>query len=316
MSLTTEIKRSAIALGFDLVGVTEASPPCAEHVEKLEEWLDRGYAGQMRYMHRNLEKRISPALLLDGAKSVICVALNYHQTKEPDSTQRPSFTGRVANYARYEDYHGFMKERLRELAACINGTASRDCKFKICVDSVPIAERSFAAGAGLGFIAKNHMLINPEFGPEIFLGEMITDLELQPDEPLAADCSGCNRCIDACPTAALRPDGQLDANRCISYLTIEHKGPIAPDLAEKINGRIFGCDECVLACPCYTGAPARANTSFRHYNERAELHLGEILDLDPESFDALFAGSPIRRPGLAQLKRNARLCLTNAKSSQ
>jgi len=316
MSLTTQIKHSAIVLGFDVVGVTEAAPLSIEHVEKLKEWLDRGYAGQMRYMRRNLEKRIDPALLLEGAKSVICVALNYHQAEKPDSTERPSFTGRVANYARYEDYHGFMKQRLRELAAFINQTAGRECKFEICVDSAPIAERSFAAGAGLGFIGKNHMLINPEFGPEIFLGEMITDLELQPDEPLAADCSGCNRCIDACPTAALRGDGQFDANRCISYLTIEHKGPIAVDLAEKIGDRIFGCDECVMACPWYSSAPACANRGFRHYNERAELDLGEILDLDPGSFDALLPDSPIRRPGLAKLRKNAGICLKNRKSSR
>jgi epoxyqueuosine reductase len=163
----------------------------------------------------------------------------------------------------------------------------------------------------LGFVGKNHMLINPDLGCQIFLGEIITDLKLQPDKPVAADCSDCKKCIEACPTGALRSDGQFDASRCINYLTIEHKGPIPPEKARKMGDRLFGCEECILACPYQQRAPARANKEFKFYPDRAELGLQRILDLTPDAFDAEFADSPIKRSGLEGLKRNARICLAN-----
>jgi len=313
MSLTSEVKHKAVELGFDIVGVTDAAPLAAEHVEKLKEWLDRGYAGRMDYMHKNLEKRISPGRLLPGAKSVICVGLNYHRQEQPD---RPGDSaapaGRVANYARYQDYHLFIKRLLRDLTEFIKSGSGQNVTFKTCVDSVPIAERSFAARAGLGFIGKNHMLINPELGPEILLGEIVTDLELEPDETVAVNCASCDRCIRACPTAALRADGQLDAARCISYLTIEHTGPLDAELTPKVENNLFGCDRCVLACPYYSRAPACANKALRHYPQRSALNLNEILTLSEESFRVRFADSPIKRTGLQALKRNAEICLKNA----
>jgi epoxyqueuosine reductase len=158
------------------------------------------------------------------------------------------------------------------------------------------------------------MLINPELGCQIFLGEIITDLKLQPDEPIvpARWCSDCDKCVDACPTGALRPDGQFDAGKCVSYLTIEHKAPIPPESAAKIGDRLFGCDECVLACPYQEQAPACRNEQFRFYRGRAELDLQEVLDLSVESFEAKFADSPMKRLGLEGLQRNARMCLANA----
>ncbi|HUU18445.1 MAG TPA: QueG-associated DUF1730 domain-containing protein [Sedimentisphaerales bacterium] len=361
MSLSQEIKRKALELGFDLIGITDASPLNTEQVEMFTDWLKSGYAGQMSYLHRNFEKRTQPAKLLANAQSIICVGLNY---KPPKHKLTPShFTapiGKVANYARYEDYHPFIKNRLRKLSDFIISVTSRDHKFKICVDSVPLAERALAARAGLGFIGKNRMLINPKLGPQIFLGEIITTLKLPTDEPFIfhsersealphchsersdaplhrhserseaplhrhserseaesrnlfkkAECSNCDKCFSACPTGALMPDDRFDANKCINYLTIEYKGRILPDIAEKIADRLFGCDDCVLACPYQKDAPVCKNKQFKFYNDRAKLDLGWILNLTQQDFDTEFADSTIRRSGLDRLKRNARICLDN-----
>ncbi|MHC4558544.1 MAG: tRNA epoxyqueuosine(34) reductase QueG [Planctomycetota bacterium] len=312
MSLAQEIKLKAIELGFDLAGVTDASTIELEQAEFLTTWLRSGFAGQMDYMHKNLQKRIDPAQLLENAESVIIVGLNYtppkQKLKPPDSTVP---TGRVANYAQYEDYHPFIKKRLRRLIDFMGSTTNRRHKFRICVDSAPLAERALAVRAGLGFIGKNHMLINTKLGCQIFLGEVITNLKLEPDEPTAVNCSNCNECIDACPTGALRTDGQFDANKCINYLTIEYKGQIPPVLTKKIDTRLFGCDECILACPYQKDAPACKNKQFKFYNERVALNLQEILSLSADSFEAQFADSPIKRLGLEGLKRNALICLAN-----
>ena len=326
MSLSQEIKRKAIELGFDFAGVTDASPISARQAQIFSQWLDSGFAGQMAYMHRNLDKRRAPAKLLANARSVIVVGHNYKlPQREPGPTHAGGPAGRVARYAQYEDYHPFMKERLSRLADFIASFAGSNFRFKICVDSAPLAERALAVRAGLGFIGKNHMLINPQLGCEIFLGGIVTDLELRADEAVegggslavARDaCAACTRCIDACPTGALRPDGQFDAARCINYLTIEHKGPIAPELARKIGDRLFGCDECVLACPYHDAAPVCTNREFRFYPDRAEFNLQEVLDLTPESFEAQFADSPIKRSGLDGLKRNAAICLANTDEFQ
>jgi epoxyqueuosine reductase len=317
MSLSQDIRRKTIELGFDLVGVTDAAAIDARQAEAFARWLESGFAGDMTYMHRNLQKRLDPAKLAEGARSVIVVGLNYtpaQLTKDEGRGTRDEGqeSGRVANYALYEDYHQFIKERLRELVAFLNSLIEAQSRFKICVDSVPLAERALAVRSGLGFIGRNHMLINPELGCQIFLGEIVSSLKLRTDEPIAADCSDCRKCINACPTGALRGDGQFDAGRCINYLTIEHKGPIPPELAEKIGDRVFGCDECVLACPYQKNAPACANRQFTFHDDRANLDLNEILNLDAESFEAGFGDSPIKRLGLEGLQRNTRICLANA----
>jgi len=312
MSLAQDIKRKALDLDFDLVGITGAWPLDAEQTKMLTDWLKHGFAGQMNYMHRNLEKRINPAELLENAKSVICVGLNYKPPKQKQTpTNHTAPAGKVANYAQYEDYHLFIKKLLRKLTEFISSITGTSHKFKICVDSAPLAERAFSTRAGLGFVGKNHMLINPTLGPQILLGEIITTVKLPPDEPITTNCSGCNKCIEACPTGALRPDGRFDVNICTSYLTIEHKGQIPADLADKIGDRLFGCDECALACPYQQEAPVCKNKQFKFYGDRAELNLQEILDLTEEQFETRFADSVIKRLGLARLQRNARICLAN-----
>jgi len=326
MSLSEDIKQKAIKLGFDLVGITGAGPVDTAQVEFLAGWLKSGYAGQMSYLHRNFEKRINPANLLEGAQSVICVGLNYKPPlcapllRARRSRARQSYLddatapiGKIASYACYEDYHVFIKKQLRKLVDFIASVAGREHKFKICVDSAPLAERALAARAGLGFIGENYMLINPTLGPQIFLGEIITTLKLSTDKPIAGDCSDCNKCIAACPTGALNPDGRFDANKCISYLTIEYRGRILADLAEKIGDRLFGCDECVLACPYQQKAPVCKNTEFQFYSDRVELNLQQVLEMTEGQFQGEFTGSVILRPGLDQLKRNAKICLANSK---
>ena len=314
MSLEDDIKARALELRFDAAGITDASAIDEEETQRLSQWLDAGFAGRMSYMERNFEKRSDPSRLLPGAQSVIVVGLNYKPAGVKTKTAKAvGPTGKVARYALYEDYHSFMKERLHKLARFINSLTQRNERYKVCVDSVPLVERALAGRAGLGFIGKNHMLINPVLGPEIFLGEIVTTTRLQADEPAVGSCHACSRCIDACPTGALRRDGRFDATRCISYLTIEHKGEIPAELAEKIGDRVFGCDECVVACPYQDQAPACKNEQFRFYPDRIQLSLSEILDLTEASFNEIFGGSPLERIGLEGLKRNARICQTNAR---
>jgi epoxyqueuosine reductase len=311
MSLTEAIKHKALELGFDAVGITtaEAVEPC--QAQYLKNWLTAGYAGQMRYMHNNIEKRTNPAELLGGARSVICMALNY-RPENLNKNFNPSRHARIANFALFQDYHSFIKKRLCLLVDFINSAVdSENPKFKICVDSAPLLERAFAQRAGIGYIGKNHMLINPHLGLQILLSEIVTDLELVADIPMEDKCNSCDECIKACPTGALGVDGSFNANKCISYLTIEHSGQIPETLTEKINGHLFCCDECILACPKDKNAPAHKNKDLRFRTEMQYPDPAEILEWEQEKFDEYFADSNIERLGLKRLKRNAQICLRN-----
>ena len=308
MSLEQEIRDKGRELGFDAVGITDASPIGREHVEHLQEWLRRGYAGRMEYMHRHFERRIDPARLRKGAKSVIVVALNYkpgrNAVESASSEHGPA--GRVALYAQYEDYHPFIKSLLRELASFLSVRAGRPDRYRICVDSAPLAEKVLAVRAGLGFIGRNHLLIHPHIGPQVLLGEFVTTVPLHPDEPHKGTCQGCDRCLKACPTGALRPDAFLDASRCISCLT---QYPWQTEPPPNTRDWLFGCDECLLACPFHQDAPPCANARFKFHPDRARLNLRELLTLDPQTFEARFADSPLHRLGLAPLQRTAQACL-------
>ena len=332
MSLEQEVKDRALALGFDAVGITDTAPIGAEHVEHFERWLGSGCAGRMEYMHRNVEKRLNPAQLRKGAKSVILVALNYRPGPMQDTGGAThTGTGRVAMYAQYEDYHLFIKALLRELAAFICMRTRQQDRFKVCVDSAPVAEKALAVRAGLGFIGKNHLLIHPQLGPQILLGELLTSVPLQPDQPIEGACLGCNRCTGVCPTGALRPDGLLDATRCTSYLTqygppeewnagmmecwnngaktAQHSSLPSFQHPNPVGDWLFGCDECLRVCPFHEKAPSCANRRFRFYPERAELNLQDVLELTPETFEARFHDAPLRRVGFERIKCNARRCV-------
>ena len=315
MSLTERIKQKGLDLGFDLVGVSDAGPLDFEEIEYFNSWLGNGWAGQMGYMHRNFNKRANPARLLEGARAVVCAGLCYKTDPEPKKTvssDRPM--GRIANYALYEDYHSFIKELLRELVDFMKECSGRkDLKFKICVDSAPLAERSIASRAGLGFIGRNHMLINPEFGSQIFLGEIVTDLKLRPDRALKSRCRGCDKCIRSCPTGALGFDGSFDATKCISYLTIEYEGIIPKRLSGKMGCRLFGCDECVLVCPYEERSRGRSNKSFKFFADRRYMDLSVVKGWSRADFEHYFADTVVERLGFERLKRNAKVCLENSR---
>ena len=219
--------------------------------------------------------------------------------------------GRVTAFAQYDDYHPFIKKLLRQLADFITSTTCPLMQFKICVDSTPLLERALAVRAGLGIIGKNRMLVNPRLGPQIFLGEIVTNIELDPDKPLKDSCPDCGECVAACPTGALKQDGSFDATKCISYLTIEANTDVPAELAPKIGNHLFGCAECLLACPYQKKAPACTNNKFVHHPDRAQLNLNDLLNLTEEQFRIQFAHSPILRPGLTHLKKIASICIQN-----
>jgi len=307
MDIKTQIKQKAIELGFDLVGVASVEPIEEAERRYFAGWLERGNAAGMEYLTHNIDKRFNPALLLDGAKSMICVALSC----KPAETAHNG-PCKVADYALYDDYHEFIKARLRKLVDFMVQTIARPVECKICVDSVPMAERSFARRAGLGFIGRNHCLIHPELGAQLLLGSVITTLELPADVPMDKDyCGSCNRCIEACPTGALGHNGEYDCRKCISYLTIEEKGDIPDKYHEAIGNRLFGCDNCLLACPYQTAAPARTNLDFQYYPQRNSFVPQEILTWTNDDFLHLFKNSPLHRLGLDRLKRNAGICQNN-----
>jgi epoxyqueuosine reductase len=300
---TNSIKQKAKSLGFDLAAITSAEPLATAYIEQFKDWLAAGYNGKMSWLEKNIEKRFEPALLMPTAKSVICTAINYKP-----SQSNPA----IASYALYQDYHTFIKQKLSELADFIKKEICKDLKFKICVDSTPLAERALAERAGLGFIGRNCVLTNPQLGSFLLLGELITNLPLKPDEPLEQKdyCKNCDKCLNACPTGAIAADRPFDANKCISYLTIEHKGKIAEELKPKINS-IFGCDECIKACPYNTNTPVCQNKDFKFFAERQKSTPERILKLSEKDFAALFADSAVWRTGLRQLKRNALICAKN-----
>lgn len=311
MELKSQLIQKGTQLGFDLIAVTTADPIPEKQAQYLSDFLAAGHAGEMAYMHRNLEKRINPAKLLTNAKSVICLALNYR----PLSSSLHRKKLKIANFALYRDYHIFMKQLMLQLVAFTKEkTKDTAHRYKICVDSVPLAERALAQRAGLGFIGKNHMLINPSLGSQLLLGEIVTTLKLAPDAPMRSECKKCNKCIKACPTGALQANGQLDASKCISYLTSEHKGPVSDELAPSIGDSIFGCDRCTLACPYEkTAASIKCtNSDFTFYPERLDLDPAEVVNWTESKFDQFFGDSTVKRLGLDRLKRNASICLQNA----
>ena len=243
-TLSERVKALALAVGFDLAGVARAES--TPETEFLREWLARGYAGEMTYLERRVEERVDPRRLLEGARSVVAVGLVY----DPGEACEPKpGTGEVARYAGGEDYHTVLRERLRALEAGLEALAARPLRMRSYVDTGPVAERVFAAYAGLGWIGKNTCLIHPRLGSYVFLAVLVTDLELTPDAREPDHCGSCRACLDACPTDAFAAPDVLAATRCISYTTIEARGPIAPGLREAHGDRLFGCDICQEVCP-------------------------------------------------------------------
>ncbi|MDB4915214.1 MAG: hypothetical protein JWM95_2858 [Gemmatimonadetes bacterium] len=299
-------KAHAFALGFDLVGIAALGP--TETAGAFDEWIGAGYAGTMSYLERGAEKRRDSRRPLPGTTHAIVVALDYGG-KEP--------SGPVARYARGEDYHDVMDERLRALHARLQADAGRSIAGKPYVDTGPLLERDLARRAGLGWFGKNTNLINPAIGSFFFLGALVVDLELAVDVPFESDrCGSCTRCLDACPTDAFVAPRTLDARRCISYLTIELKGEIPPEFHAPVGEMLYGCDICQDVCPWNVkfARPLRV-PEFAPRNmiatKDARALATELLAMSQEEFSAAFKGSPMKRAKLEGLKRNAAVVLRN-----
>lgn len=300
------IKTRAYSLGFGLVGITKLGE--AESAPLFEEWLERGYAGDMDYLRRGAEKRRDTRAPFRPATSAIVVGLDYGGREPP---------GPVARYARGDDYHGLMTERLDELHRLIEQEIGRDVNGKAYVDTGPILERDLARKAGLGWFGKNANLINPSAGSFFFIGSLVLDLQLEPDAPFEFDrCGTCRACIDACPTKAIVDERVIDATKCIAYLTIELKTSIPEPLRPQVGSLVYGCDICQEVCPWNVSfasglrEPALAPRNFLAGKDARELALA-LLAMSDASFRETFRGSPMKRAKLAGLKRNAAVVLGN-----
>ena len=314
-TLAEHIKHEAHEIGFDLVGVTTAGP-ATTHV-RYTDWLSRGHHGEMSYLARpdTVARRADVRELLPSARSVVVVAMNYYSPL-PRAGEGPG-VGVVARYAWGDDYHEVIAEKLKRLVAFIEAEAGHTVAHKICVDTSAILEREWAVRAGLGWIGKNTLLINPRVGSWLLLGVLLLDLALEDEAAFPTDhCGTCTRCIEACPTHCILPDRDLDAGRCIAYLTIELRGalPRPADLRGSIGDWVFGCDACQEVCPWNRFARPTREAAFvpRH----AVLNLGELLDMNDETFHAQFAHSAIRRARREGLARNARIAAANRKYSE
>jgi epoxyqueuosine reductase len=303
----SEIKRLARECGFELSGVASAEPLPADSQRYLD-WVDRGMAGAMGYLtDRRANVRKDPKLLLPSARSIICVGKLYNSPQPRLTEAFESERGWISRYAWGDDYHDVMRRGLEQLVARLGG----DHEYKICVDTAPLLERSYAREAGLGWIGKNTCLINQEIGSWIFLGEILTSLELRSDSPPPDRCGTCTRCIDACPTQAIRPGGyELDARRCISYFTIELHGAASEELRASIGQHVFGCDICQDVCPWNSRAPVAEEPAFqpRHYAPALE----ELASITEEEFQSKFRASPVRRAKYAGFLRNVAVAMGNS----
>jgi epoxyqueuosine reductase len=305
----------ASEIGFDSCRIARCQPP--PHSAEFRRWLEDGAAGEMQYMERGAEKRCDPQLVLPGARSVIVVALNYWQGVEAGvppatnghaaGTAATTARGRIARYAWGDDYHGVIETKLGQIDQLLRAYGGTQ---KCYVDTGPVLERDYAAAAGIGWHGKSTMLIDEQLGTWFFLAEILTTLDLPPDPPQRQRCGSCTRCISACPTGAITGPHQLDARRCISYLTIELKGAIPIDLRPLIGDRIYGCDDCLTACPWNRFAKASRETAFAA-QPSLDMKLRDFLRLNETQFRTLFQKSPIKRIKRRGFLRNVCVALGN-----
>jgi len=300
-----ELLRRAAAIGFDSCRIAPAAAP--RHREQFHAWLESGFAAEMDWIGRGAEKRSDPQKVLPSARSVIVLALNYWQGEEEKEAGGRE-NGRIARYAWGDDYHELMEKKLRELDSFLTAAGGQQ---KFYVDTGPVLERDFAAEAGIGWHGQSTMLLNRQLGTWFFLAEIFTTLELPFDPPQVARCGSCTRCIDACPTGAITAPHRLDSRRCISYLTIELKGSIPVELRPMIGDRIYGCDDCLDACPWNRFAQVSREAAFSARPAVTQMRLRDFLALDEEQFRNMFRGSPIRRVKRRGFLRNVCVALGN-----
>jgi epoxyqueuosine reductase len=319
-ALRARIEAKAAELGFAAVGIAraDAAPRTAE---RLRQWLAEGCHGDMIWMDETAQRRGSPAALWPEVRSVISLGMSYAPAVDPLALASRSDVGRISVYAQGQDYHDTVKRALKALARWLveegdHSTGSgRGCELKVFVDTAPVMEKPLAEAAGLGWQGKHTNLVSRSDGSWLFLGAIYTTLEveLEPDQPPRVHCGSCSACLEACPTNAFPAPFRLDARRCISYLTIEHKGPIPYEFREAIGNRVYGCDDCLAVCPWNRFADAaRANNAFLPRAELAAPSLAGLLELDDAGFRQVFAGSPIKRIGRGRMVRNAAIAAGNS----
>jgi epoxyqueuosine reductase len=303
-----QFRQRAHELGFDECRFTTAAPPAS--ASQFQKWLGEKQNGEMAWLERNAEKRFEPQKILPGAKSVICLAVSY-QAKDSEARGQKSEVGLVARYAQFTDYHDVLAAKLKLLTDFVNqlgGAATRSLWY---VDTGPILERDLAQRAGLGFVGKHTNLISRKLGNWIFLAEILTTLELEPDAPEKNHCGSCTRCLAACPTSAITAPFTLDARKCISYLTIELKGSIPVEFRRAVGNRIYGCDDCLAACP-WNRFAREGNLMKPHRREDLSAPgLLELLRLDDAGFKTKFSGTPMFRTKRRGILRNVCVALGN-----
>jgi epoxyqueuosine reductase len=303
--LKLHLHQTALEAGFQIFGVAPAIPP--PHGEEFLQWLAKGAHADMAWMERGQDKRLDLEKILPGVRSVICLGMSYWQGAPPSAADTAAH-GRIARYAWGSDYHDLIWQRMRSLEAVLEKAGGVQ---KAYCDTGPILERDFAERAGLGWAGKSTMLLNRKLGTWFFLSEILTTLELPPDAPTTGHCGKCTRCLDACPTGAITAPHQLDARRCLSYWTIENKGTIPLEFRHALGDRIYGCDDCLDACPWNRFAEASREAEFQARPATHGWPLRNFLALDDAAFRALFRGSPIKRIKRERFLRNVCVALGN-----
>lgn len=307
----TRLVQQAIAEGF--VSCRICRPwDVPEVADRLATFVDQGFHGQMGWMAERQHWRGDPAKLWPEAKSVIMLAESYTPDEDPMAAVARTNHGAISVYARNKDYHDLVKKRLKRLARWLIAETSAQTEVKVFVDTAPVPEKPLAQAAGLGWQGKHTNLVSREFGNWVFLGSVFTTLDLPMDGPEEDRCGSCRSCLTACPTDAFPAPYQMDARRCISYLTIEHKGPIDPDLRPLLGNRIYGCDDCLAACPWNKFAVAASDIRYAARDELSAPPLAELARLDDAEFRSFFSGSPIKRIGRDRFVRNVLYAIGNS----
>ena len=294
------IKLAAQTLGFLSCGISKADF-LEDEAPRLEQWLNQGHHGSMSYMERNFDKRLDPRILVPGAKSVVSLLLNYHTDQKQKDDQSP----KISYYAHGKDYHFVIKEKLKGLLEIINREIG-EVNGRVFVDSAPVMDKAWAAKSGLGWVGKNTNLISKKVGSFFFIAELIIDLELDYDLPVADHCGSCTACIDACPTEALIQPYQIDGSKCISYLTIELKDNIPSEFQGKMDNWAFGCDICQTVCPWNRFATPHNEPAFNPHSELLQLSKNEWEEMTSEVFKKVFKDSAVQRTKFEGLKRNVK----------
>jgi epoxyqueuosine reductase len=307
-----EIRARAEELGFDAVGFARAElPPAAG--QRLRDLVAAGHHGEMGWMAERVEQRSDPRGLWPEVRSVISLGMSYAPDGDALATLALRDRGNISVYARNRDYHDIIKGKLKHLAQFIVSRAASDQpQVKVFVDTAPVMEKPLAAQAGLGWQGKHTNLVSRQHGSWLFLGEVFTTLDLSPDQPHGDHCGTCSRCIDACPTAAITTPYELQPTRCLSYLTIEHKGPIPEEFRQALGNRIYGCDDCLAVCPWNRFAQAGREAKLMARADLIAPRLRDLSQLDDAAFRALFAGSPIKRIGRERFLRNVAIAIGNS----